>query len=97
MNLTISGHHLDVTPALHSYVVSKLERVVRHFDQVVKAAVILVVDPHTEKETRQKAEITLRLKGKVIFVACASSSLTQPWTLSSTNSIDRSCAIRNVR
>jgi putative sigma-54 modulation protein len=75
MNLTISGHHLDVTPALHNYVVSKLERVVRHFDQVVNAAVILAVDPHTEKETRQKAEISLHLKGKVIFVACASSSL----------------------
>jgi putative sigma-54 modulation protein len=75
MNLTISGHHLDVTPALHNYVVSKLERVVRHFDQVVSAGVILVVDPHTKKETRQKAEITLSLKGKVIFVACASSSL----------------------
>jgi putative sigma-54 modulation protein len=40
MNLTISGHHLDVTPALHNYIVSKLERVVRHFDQVVNAAVI---------------------------------------------------------
>jgi putative sigma-54 modulation protein len=75
MNLTISGHHLDVTPALHNYVVSKLERVVRHFDHVVNAAVILVVDPHTKKETRQKAEISLHLKGKVIFVACASSSL----------------------
>ena len=27
MNLTISGHHLDVTPALREYVVSKLERI----------------------------------------------------------------------
>ncbi|MDD2713148.1 MAG: HPF/RaiA family ribosome-associated protein, partial [Simplicispira sp.] len=26
MNLTISGHHLDVTPALRSYVTSKLDR-----------------------------------------------------------------------
>jgi putative sigma-54 modulation protein len=75
MNLTISGHHLDVTPALRNYVVSKLERVIRHFDQMVNAAVILVVDRHKKKETRQKAEISLRLKGKVIFVACASSSL----------------------
>ena len=98
MNLTISGHHLDVTPALHNYVVLKLKRVVRHFDQVVNATVILVVDPHTKKDSRQKAEISLRLKGRVIFVACASSTpYTQPWTLSSTDSIDRSCAIRNVR
>ena len=35
MNLTISGHHLEVTPALRSYVTSKLDRISRHFDQVV--------------------------------------------------------------
>ena len=35
MNLTISGHHLEVTPALRSYVTTKLDRITRHFDQVV--------------------------------------------------------------
>ena len=35
MNLTISGHHLEVTPALREYVLTKLDRVTRHFDQVV--------------------------------------------------------------
>ena len=34
MNLTISGHHLEVTPALRGYVTSKLDRITRHFDQV---------------------------------------------------------------
>ncbi|MEK9895300.1 MAG: HPF/RaiA family ribosome-associated protein, partial [Burkholderiaceae bacterium] len=29
MNLTISGHHLDVTPALREYVVQKLELFIR--------------------------------------------------------------------
>lgn len=29
MNLTISGHHLDVSPALRAYVISKLDRVLR--------------------------------------------------------------------
>ena len=75
MNLIISGHHLDVTPASHDYVVAKLARVMRHFDQVVDAVVILAINSHTEKKTRQKAEISLRLKGKIIFVASASSSL----------------------
>lgn len=41
MNLTISGHHLDVSPALRAYVVSKLERVLRHFDQVIHIKVLL--------------------------------------------------------
>ena len=56
MNLTISGHHLEVTPALRSYVTSKLDRISRHFDQVVDVKVLLTVDNHQEKEGRQRAE-----------------------------------------
>ena len=44
MNLTISGHHLEVTPALREYVLTKLERVTRHFDQVVDVTVLLTVE-----------------------------------------------------
>jgi putative sigma-54 modulation protein len=68
MNLTISGHHLDVTPALREYVRNKLERVTRHFDQVVDINVLLSVEKLKEKERRQKAEVTLHVKGKDIFV-----------------------------
>ena len=59
MNLSVSGHHLDVTPALKSYVQSKLERVTRHFDHVIDAHVILTVE-----KLRQKAEVTLHVRGK---------------------------------
>ncbi|HEV7817395.1 MAG TPA: ribosome-associated translation inhibitor RaiA [Janthinobacterium sp.] len=68
MNLTISGHHLDVTPAIREYVQSKLERVKRHFDQVIDITVILTVDNLPEKEKRQKAEINLRMSGKTVYV-----------------------------
>ena len=68
MNLTISGHHLDVTPSLREYVLTKLERIIRHFDQVVDVNVLLSVVNMREKERRQKAEITLHVKGKDIFV-----------------------------
>ena len=68
MNLTISGHHLDVTPALREYVSTKLDRVTRHFDQVVDINVLLSVEKLKEKERRQKAEITVRVKGRDIFV-----------------------------
>ena len=67
MNLTISGHHLDVTPALREYVVTKLDRVTRHFDQVVDINVLLTVEKQKEKDRRQRAEVTLRVKGKDIF------------------------------
>ena len=59
MNLSVSGHHLDVTPAIQKYVRSKLERVTRHFDHVIDAHVILTVD-----KLRQKAEVTLHVSGK---------------------------------
>lgn len=75
MNLTISGHHLDVTPALREYVLTKLDRVTRHFDQVVDVNVLLSVEKLKEKERRQKAEVTLRVKGRDIFVEQAHEDL----------------------
>ncbi|CAG9170142.1 ribosome hibernation-promoting factor, HPF/YfiA family [Cupriavidus pampae] len=68
MNFKISGHHLDITPPLREYVETKLERIVRHFDQVIGVSVLLSVDNHKEKDRRQYAEINLHLKGKDIFV-----------------------------
>ena len=56
MNLTISGHHLDVTPALRSYVTSKLDRITRHFDQVVDVKVLLTVENLKEKQGRKRAD-----------------------------------------
>ncbi len=75
MNLTISGHHLDVSPALREYVQTKLERVTRHFDQVVDITVLLSVEKLKEKERRQRAEVTLHAKGKDIFVETAHEDL----------------------
>lgn len=75
MNLTISGHHLDVTPALREYVLTKLDRVTRHFDQVVDVAVVLSVEKLKEKERRQKAEVNLHVKGRDIFVESAHADL----------------------
>lgn len=66
MNITISGHHLEVTPAIREYVQNKLERVMRHFDHVIDIAVILTVDNLQEKDKRQKAEINMNLSGKVL-------------------------------
>ena len=67
MNLTISGHHLDVTPALRTYVTSKLDRISRHFDQVVDIRVILTVEKQKEKEKRQRAECNIRVKGNDMY------------------------------
>lgn len=68
MNLSVSGHHLEVTPALRSYVQSKLGRVTRHFDHVIDAHVIL-----TANKVKQKAEVTLHVRGKDLY--CESEEL----------------------
>lgn len=75
MNLTISGHHLEVTPALRGYVTTKLERISRHFDQVVDIKVLLTVDNLKEKDQRQRAECNIHVKGKDLFAESAHADL----------------------
>jgi putative sigma-54 modulation protein len=75
MNLTISGHHVELTPALRAYVQTKLERIRRHFDHVIDIAVILGVEKLADKERRQRAEANLRLRGNVIHVECFAEDL----------------------
>lgn len=58
MNISLSGHHVEITPALRTYITSKLDRVQRHFDQVTDVTVILSVE-----KLRQKAEATLNVSG----------------------------------
>ena len=75
MNLTISGHHLDVTPALRNYVTSKLDNITRHFDQVVDVRVLLTIDNLKEKDLRQRAECNIHVKGKDLFAESAHADL----------------------
>ncbi len=62
MQINITGHHLDITPALRSYVHEKFERLQRHFDHITNSHVILSV----EKE-RQKAEATVHVNRGNLF------------------------------
>lgn len=61
MQISISGQHLEVTPALREYVEEKIERIVRHFDHVTSSNVVL----HVEK-TRHLAEATIKAKGATL-------------------------------
>ena len=71
MNLTISGHHLDVTPALRSYVTSMLDLIMFYFYQVVDVKVLLTVEKQKEKDKRQRAECNVRVKGSDLFAESA--------------------------
>ena len=68
MNLLLTGHHVEVSPSLREYVEKKLERIVRHFDQIIDIAVILGVEQPSEKDKRQRAEVNLRVKGQVFHL-----------------------------
>lgn len=61
MQLSVTGHHVEVTASLRAYVEKKFERIVRHFDQVIDVHCILTVE-----KLNQKAEATLRVGGNDI-------------------------------
>ncbi|MEP7243188.1 MAG: ribosome-associated translation inhibitor RaiA [Gammaproteobacteria bacterium] len=61
MQLNVTGHHIEVTPALRGYIEKKLERITRHFDQVIDVHCVLSVE-----KLRQKVEATLHVTGNAI-------------------------------
>ena len=62
MQISLTGHHVDVTDALKNYVDGKFERLERHFDHVINVHVILTVE-----KLRQKAEATININGASVF------------------------------
>jgi putative sigma-54 modulation protein len=64
MQINITGHHVEVTPALRAYVTEKMQRIARHFDQVTSINVILNVE-----KLQQQAEATVNAAGRTIFAA----------------------------
>lgn len=62
MQLNITGHHIDITPALRDYVSDKLQRLERHFDHVTNVHVVLCVE-----KLRNKAEATVSISGGNLF------------------------------
>lgn len=70
MNLNLTGHHLEITPAIRDYVTSKFDRIMRHFDHVIDVNVILSVE-----KLKQKAEANVHIRGKDIFVECDDSNM----------------------
>jgi putative sigma-54 modulation protein len=61
MQLSITGHHIEITAALRSYIERRLARIVRHFEQVIDTHFVLTVD-----KLQHKAEATLHVSGENI-------------------------------
>lgn len=62
MQLNLTGHHVDVTPAMRGYVEEKLQKLERHFDHVTGIHCILTVE-----KLRHKAEARVNLSGGSLF------------------------------
>jgi len=61
MQLSVTGHHVEITAALRGYVEKKVGRIVRHFDHVIDTHFVLTVE-----KLLHKAEATLRVRGETI-------------------------------
>lgn len=62
MQITITGHQVQVTESLRNYVNEKFERLKRHFDRVMDVHVVLEVE-----KINQKAEATVKVNGATLF------------------------------
>jgi putative sigma-54 modulation protein len=70
MNINLTGHHLEITPAIREHVTTKLGKIKRHSDNLIDINVILSVD-----KLKQKAEATVHLSGKTVFAETDDSNL----------------------
>ena len=70
MQINISGHHVEVTPPMREYVLNKLDRLQRHFDQITNTEVTLIVE-----KLVQKAEATVHVSGADLFANAESEDM----------------------
>ncbi|ROS06115.1 putative sigma-54 modulation protein [Sinobacterium caligoides] len=70
MQINISGHHLEVTNALHDYVVGKFDRLDRHSDLITSSSVTLSIE-----KTRHKADASLHVTGSSLVASSESGNM----------------------
>lgn len=62
MQLSLTGHHVELTDSLRDYVDEKFSRLERHFDHVTNVHVILSIE-----KLIKKAEANVHLSGADVF------------------------------
>ncbi len=58
MQINISGHHIEITPALRDYAEEKIKRLEHHFDHITHSDITLTVE-----KLRQRAECNVHVSG----------------------------------
>jgi putative sigma-54 modulation protein len=64
MQLTVSGHHIEITDALREHVSEKFEKLQRHIEHITNIDVTLIVEKATHK-----AEANLHISGADLFAS----------------------------
>ncbi len=62
MQISVTGHHVDITDSLKDYVDNKFAKLERHFEHIINIHVILTVE-----KDRQKAEATVNINRGDLF------------------------------
>jgi putative sigma-54 modulation protein len=62
MQMTIHGHHLEITDPIREHVKSKLSKLERHYQPINSISVFLSID-----KSIQKAEATIHVSGAELF------------------------------
>jgi putative sigma-54 modulation protein len=70
MQINITGHHVELTPALRTYATEKMQRLSRHFDHVLSVNIILNIE-----KLQQQAEATVHAAGRNLFATHTSTDM----------------------
>lgn len=70
MQINITGHHVELTPALREFVENKFAKLERFFDQIISIQVTLTVD-----KLRQIAESDIKVAGGDIHASAESEDM----------------------
>jgi putative sigma-54 modulation protein len=70
MQINISGHHIELTPALKEYAEEKIQRLEHHFDQITRSDITLTVE-----KSVQKAECTIHVSGSDLHASAENENM----------------------
>lgn len=70
MQINISGHHIELTPALKAYAEEKIRRLEHHFDQITRSDITLTVE-----KSRQKAECNIHVSGSDLHASAENENM----------------------
>lgn len=70
MQLTVSGHHIDITDGLRNHVNDKFQKLQRHIDHITNIEVTLIVE-----KQGHKAEGNLHISGADLFASAESDDM----------------------